>query len=257
MIFEKYAGLYDLFYQQRKDYPAEAHFVEERLRSFGLPTGPLLDLGCGTGAHDILLAHFGYSVDGIDASPYMIAAAREKCRAQPDSIQRRLTFAAADIIGFRPSCRYAAVVSLFHVINYLTSNQAVLALFETARAALIPGGLFLVEYWYGPAVLAQRPQQRDTKGENPELAFTRTATPTLDCARNAVRIAYDIQLTNKNTGMNDRFFETHEMRYLFLPEIELFASLSGFKMIDCAEWMGARPPSEATWSCYSVFRAET
>ena len=183
MVFEKYAGHYDLFYQDRKDYPAETHFVEERLRSFGLPTGPLFDLGCGTGAHDILLAHSGYSVDGIDASPYMIAAALEKWRAQPDSVQRRLSFATADIIGFRPPCRYAAVVSLFHVINYLTSNQAILGLFEAARTALIPGGLLLVEYWYGPAVLAQRPQQRATKGESPELTFTRTATPTLDCTR--------------------------------------------------------------------------
>ncbi len=40
----------------------------------------ILDIGCGTGRHDIELAKRGYNVTGIDLSEAMLAKAREKAR---------------------------------------------------------------------------------------------------------------------------------------------------------------------------------
>src|SRR3954466_3202668 len=50
-----------------------------------LPTPPArgADLGCGTGSLSVLLADEGYAVDGVDFSPEMVDAAREKAAGRP------------------------------------------------------------------------------------------------------------------------------------------------------------------------------
>jgi SAM-dependent methyltransferase len=49
------------------------------------------DLGCGTGTLSVLLGDEGYAVDGVDFSPEMVDAAREKAAGRPD-----LAFAVGD-----------------------------------------------------------------------------------------------------------------------------------------------------------------
>ena len=73
-----YADQYDLLYSD-KDYEAECDLLEEVFRRYG--TGPvqtILDLGCGTGSHALLLARRGYQVTGVDRSQEMLAQARQK-----------------------------------------------------------------------------------------------------------------------------------------------------------------------------------
>jgi len=43
-----------------------------------LPGERVLDIGCGTGNHLLLLNKFGLNISGMDASPYMLAKARER-----------------------------------------------------------------------------------------------------------------------------------------------------------------------------------
>src|SRR5512136_207054 len=54
--------------------------VWSRLARVFRPTQRILDLGCGTGADAIHLAMAGVSVVATDASPKMIAVARDKAR---------------------------------------------------------------------------------------------------------------------------------------------------------------------------------
>jgi ubiquinone/menaquinone biosynthesis C-methylase UbiE len=43
-----------------------------------LPVGVALDAACGTGRHTAYLASLGHKVIGVDASPEMLALARQK-----------------------------------------------------------------------------------------------------------------------------------------------------------------------------------
>ena len=60
MIYNKYGRYYDLIYSG-KDYSAECDYVEECIRCFSvIPVGRILDVGCGTGSHAVILAKRGY-----------------------------------------------------------------------------------------------------------------------------------------------------------------------------------------------------
>ena len=52
------------------------------LERAGLISGKVLDVGCGTGEHTILLTRLGYDVLGIDFAPNAIEQARAQCRGQ-------------------------------------------------------------------------------------------------------------------------------------------------------------------------------
>ena len=63
-IFQDYAYYYNSFYKD-KDYKKEARTVET-LMNRDRDVSSVLNLGCGTGRHDIELAKMGYAMTGID-----------------------------------------------------------------------------------------------------------------------------------------------------------------------------------------------
>ena len=49
---------------------------------------------------------------------------------------------------------------MFAVLGYQIADVDVESALHTARAHLKPGGVFVCDAWYGPAVLAVRPSER-------------------------------------------------------------------------------------------------
>ena len=157
-VFADYARYYDLLYRD-KDYAAEAEYVAGLIRKFHPSAGSILELGSGTGIHASLLAEKGFTVHGIERSPEMLARSQALAenRAAGDD---RLTFTTGDIRDVWLNKRFEAVIALFHVISYQTTNNDVTAAFETARHHLNSSGIFIFDVWYGPAVLTERPVVR-------------------------------------------------------------------------------------------------
>ena len=180
--FGSYAQYYDLLYRD-KPYAAEAGHLHELLRAHAPGARALLELGCGTGAHAVALAALGYEIHGIDASATMLALAQPRASAV-------VSFALGDARTVRVPRRFDAVISLFHVMSYQTSNADLAAAFATARAHLEPGGTFVFDCWYGPAVLTDRPTVRTRAVEDDRIALTRTSEPALHAVRNVVDVRF-------------------------------------------------------------------
>jgi len=71
-VFKKYAAIYDLIYKD-KDYSKEAQHIVEILQKYGVNQGSsILNLGCGTGRHDHILAKMGCKMTGVDMSEEMV-----------------------------------------------------------------------------------------------------------------------------------------------------------------------------------------
>ena len=117
-------------------------------------------------------------------------------------------------------------------MSYQTSNDDVAAAFATAREHLKAGGAFIFDCWYGPAVLRQWPAVTEKILSDDSTEVHRTATPDIHVNENIVDVNYNVLVTDKSTGVTETLRETHRMRYLFAPEIELALSVAGLKLID-------------------------
>jgi SAM-dependent methyltransferase len=253
-VFGEYSAYYDLFYQD-KDYPGEAAFVRGLIQKHFPAAQSVLDLGCGTSRHARELVRSGFTVTGVDLSAGMIARGLEEAAQLPEEFRRRLELVQGDATSFTCSRSYDAVISLFHVLSYQTTNAALRGVFRTARRAVRANGLFVFDFWHGPAVLTGRPETRIKRAENAEVRVIRLAEPTLDVNRSVVAVSYTLLARNRQGGECTEVRETHTMRYLFMPEIELLAELEGFQIIEAGEWLTGRPLTDQCWSGYAVARA--
>jgi SAM-dependent methyltransferase len=193
-----------------------------------------LDIGCGTGNHDILFAKKGYKIDGFDLSEEMIEIAKSRIN---NSKNNNINFYQGNSENFKIEKKYDVVVSLFHVMNYQTTNEALCQSFKTAYDHLGNNGLFIFDFWYGPAVLTDRPSVRIKKLEDDELMIYRLATPHMHPNENIVDVNFEIKIKNKKTDESIVLNELHRMRYLFLPELILMLNNLNFKILNSFEWM--------------------
>ncbi len=241
--FDIYSRYYNLLYQD-KNYQGEAEYVYDKLKNYIPNLQLILELGTGTGNHAALLQKKGLQVTGIELSDEMAKLAKEK------GIECYVN----DCSEFSLDKKYDAVISLFHVISYITENDKIIKTFQNVYSHLQPGGIFLFDVWYLPAVYNFKPETRIKRIENEELKITRLAEPVIHYKKNVVDVNYEVIIEEKQNGKITRINETHPMRYFSLPEIQLLASSTGFEIIETEEWMTGKEPTEKTWGVCFILR---
>jgi SAM-dependent methyltransferase len=254
-MFASYAAYYDLLYSD-KDYRAETDFIVANLRHYAPAATDVLELGCGTGSHVLLLAEAGYRVDGVDLSQQMLDCARGRQEAAAPELAARVRLRQGDARMLDMGRTYHAATSLFHVMSYHTTDEDLANAIRTARRHLPVGSPFIFDFWNGPAVLASGPQARSKQVENESYRVMRQGQPVWQREDNIVRIRYRVSVLQKSTGAVEEFDEDHPVRYFFQPELERQLQAGGFRVAKCAEWLTERPPSEASFSAYIVAIAE-
>lgn len=248
-VFEAYAGYYDLLYRD-KDYAAEAAYVAGLLSRHSVPAGGhLLELGCGTGRHAVELARLGYRLHGIDSSAAMIAQAEAR---RPECLAGQFVLRLGDVRTARLDMKFDAVISLFHVVSYQTTNADLLAMFQTAAYHLKPRGVFVFDCWYGPAVLTERPAVRVKRLEDENVRLTRIAESAIEPNENRVDVHYEILIENKDKPGLRRVSEVHRMRYLFRPEVERLLSDAGLALLAAEAWMSGAKLGWTSWNATFV-----
>jgi SAM-dependent methyltransferase len=243
-VFDAYSRYYDLLYRD-KDYAGEVEYIRSLLHQHGLAEGDLLEFGAGTGKHGRLLAERGYRVHGIERSAEMVAQARAT---------EGFTIQQGDVCDVKLGKTYDAVLSLFHVVSYLTTNAALHAVFSSAANHLRQGGMFVFDFWYSPAVYAQRPAVRVKRIADETSEITRIAEPTLRPNENRVDVVYTVFARDVATGHVAALDETHPMRHFSLPEIDLLAEAHGLVRVRAEEFLSGQAPGEDTWGVCVVLR---
>ncbi|MBE3088552.1 MAG: class I SAM-dependent methyltransferase [Chloroflexi bacterium] len=117
-----------------EDYVEEAERICQAIGRYArLPVRSLLDLGCGGGHNDAALKRH-FSVTGVDISPPMLSLAQ--------SLNPEVSYLQGDMRSLRLEQRFDAVL-IADSIDYMCSEEDLLAAFDTAFFHLKEGGVFI------------------------------------------------------------------------------------------------------------------
>ncbi len=245
MVFDHYARYYNLLYKD-KNYSEEAAHIHQLIKTYAKrPMSSLLDIGCGTGTHAAFMNDLGYKMTGIDQSTEMIRHAIAKNISDA-------SFVVADATNFSLGKKFDVVTALFHVMSYQNANITVNKTISNANSHLTDDGLFIFDFWYGPAVLTERPSVKIKRLEDETLRITRIAEPELLINENVVNVNFELHIYDKEAGQSSVVKESHPMRYFFKPEIEAFLEAAGMKSLYFREWISGNEPSAHTWGVCCV-----
>jgi len=253
-VFGDYSKFYDLLYVN-KPYQQESIFVDTLIKQYGTQseTKTLLELGCGTGRHAYYLAEQGYEVHGVDQSSFMLEMAGNFFASAPENLRKSVFFEQADIRQLSLKKQFDVAISLFHVMSYQITNLDLASTFQSVKNHVKPGGLFIFDCWYGPAVLTQRPEVRFKQFENEALLVERVASPILYENDNTIEVNYHLFVKEKQSETYQKINETHRMRYLFYPEISSLCQKFNMTLVHGCEWLTNKTLSQHTWGgCFVV-----
>jgi len=131
---ERVAAVYDEWYESELDTAGAVSFLRSLARG-----GSILELGVGTGRVALALAAAGSDVDGIDASPEMLARLAAKPGADT------VTAIEGDIAAFSLPRTYSLVFAAFNTFLQLGSQERQLGCLRSAAAHLAEGGAVVLE----------------------------------------------------------------------------------------------------------------
>ena len=237
--FDQYSQYYDLLYID-KDYKTESAYVYHSLKNLNPSVSSLLELGCGSGNHAMHLTQNNLVITGIERSQMMVAEALNKNIQNFNPI-------IGDITHFELNETFDAVISLFHVVSYLTDNEALISCFKSVHKHLNNNGLFLFDIWFTPTVYSQKPETRIKRLENDVVSVVRIAESEINFESNVVNVSFEVHIQNKTTAEVKIINEIHPMRHFSIPELKLLASLTGFELIQTEEFLTSKQPSDTTW----------
>ena len=238
-----YASAYDYLYQD-KDYEKECDFLEAIFKKYAKKVNTILDLGCGTGGHAIILAKRGYKIAGVDRSSEMLAIARKKAK----NAGFKVDFYESSIQDLNLNKKFDAVISMFAVMSYPTKNNELALACKTAKKHLNPDGIFIFDAWNGLAVITDPPTQRVKEVINGDERIIRFTNPTIDMLSHTVDTHFKV-LKLKGKKLISENNEIHKMRFLFPQEIKYFLEVAGFSKIYFCPFLKPEDPlTEKDWN---------
>ena len=107
-------------------------------------TGPVLELGCGTGRVTLPMARAGVTVVGVDLSEPMLRRARDRVRRA--RLGRRARLVRGDIRALPfPSQRFSLVAAPYGILQSLLREADLNSTLNAVHDVLAPGGRLIVE----------------------------------------------------------------------------------------------------------------
>lgn len=245
--YGSFAQVYDLF-MDNVPYDLWEQHLTQLLRGYGIRTGLIAELGCGTGKMTRRLAAAGYDMIGIDSSCEMLSVAMEG----QDPAASSILYLNQDMREFELYGTVAAVVSVCDSMNYLMTNEDLTKVCALVNNYLDPGGIFIFDmntrYKYerllGDRVIAENRLQGSFIWENqfdPDSCVNQ----------------YDLTLyIRRENEMYERYEETHLQRCYEICEIEKAVSDAGMQMLKVLDADTLREAEESTERVYVIAREQ-
>lgn len=135
--YTAFAEVYDAFMDDIP-YDAWCDYICELLDSYGITSGTIAELGCGTGTLTRKFRDRGFDMIGIDISESMLTLAQEQST-------ERITYSKQDMRQLKLDTPVSAILCLCDSINYLLEEEDLLDTFKRVKENLVPGGVFIFD----------------------------------------------------------------------------------------------------------------
>ncbi|MBQ8924413.1 MAG: class I SAM-dependent methyltransferase [Lachnospiraceae bacterium] len=139
--YSDFAAVYDTL-MDNIPYDEWFSYLHELLTEYGINSGIIAELGCGTGSITERLAKSGYDMIGIDNSASMLDIAESK---KSDNNSSSL-YLCQDMREFELYGTVAACISICDSINYITKSDELLMVFKLVNNYLDPKGIFIFDF---------------------------------------------------------------------------------------------------------------
>ena len=145
---------YDVLYTDKK-YEHECDLIKKYTIK-----GNLLDIGCGTMTHSLILSDDFESVTGVDSSKSMVEVAMKKIKI---ANKKNLQVIHSELEKLNFESEFNNVISMFNVVNHITSLKNLSSFFESIHKSLTTGGTFIFDCWNGVACTLDKPREYSKK----------------------------------------------------------------------------------------------
>ena len=202
--------------------------------------GPVLELAVGTGRVALPLAARGLTVEGVEASPEMVA----HLRAKPGGADMPVTI--GDMADVPVAGPYRLVFLVFNTLFNLVSEERQAACFRNVARVLAPGGAFVIETFVPDPADFDRDEQVQVREVTEDSATIRVHRYDR-AAQTFVRQT----VTFDASGVHLKPFA---MRYAWPEQVDELAERAGLRLTErYADW--DRSPFDAdSRSHISVYR---
>ncbi len=202
--------------------------------------GPVLELAVGTGRVALPLAARGLTVEGVEASPEMVA----HLRAKPGGADLPVTI--GDMADVPVAGPYRLVFLVFNTLFNLVSEERQAACFRNVARVLAPGGAFVIETFVPDPADFDRDEQvhvREVTEDSATIRVHRYDRAAQTFVRQTV--------TFDASGVHLKPFA---MRYAWPEQVDELAERAGLRLTErYADW--DRSPFDAdSRSHISVYR---
>lgn len=106
--------------------------------------GPVLEVACGTGRITLPIARDGIDITGLDISLPMLERARLHSAAE----NLRVKWVAQDCREMRLDTQFALILTATNAMQHLHDAKSVCAFLQSARKALLPDGLLIIDVFH-------------------------------------------------------------------------------------------------------------
>ncbi len=224
-IYSMFGKFYDLIYGELVDYEGDCDMLNGIFRKFAdKKPATLLDIGCGTGSHALILTKRRFEVTGIDTSRPMLEEAERKA----DEEKAKIRFELQDMRSMDLGTTFDAAISLSGTFGYLKDIKDMESFLHALRTHLNQKGLFVFEFWNTGAVKTDHKDWLTRKKGDSTLI--RLSHSVFDPQTNVLNIAMKYFVI-ENSKVTSNFEELHRVRTFTIPEIRYMVEENEFELL--------------------------